>query len=226
MRHDRVMAPVRITATSGSIDVQAETRDDVVVDRGQSHPMGGILEVQGESSGIVMRVPVGTDVVVGSHSGRVKLRGEFGEVRATTRSGRVEIESCTALDVRTVSGRIEVGTVKGDARIKAANGRVEVGRVDGELRAASVSGRIEVKSAGGPVRTNSVSGRVDIGLNRAVDARADSVSGRVTIRLPKGVHPETSLLSISGECSCEPEKGTDCCVTGRTVSGTIAVVEA
>ena len=107
------MDPVRVTASSGKIRITTEARGDVVVDRGQDHPLGGVLEVSGSDDGVVMRVPTGTDLVVGSHSGAVELSGSFGELRVTTRSGRVEIEACGSLDVRTVSGRVTVGAVAG-----------------------------------------------------------------------------------------------------------------
>ncbi len=219
------MEPVRITASSGTIDVTAEPRGDVFIEQGQEHPMGGVLEVKGTSAGVIMRVPIGTDLVVGSHSGTVRLRGDLGEVRVTTRSGNTEVESCTAIDVRSVSGRIDVGTITGEGRIKTASGRVTVARAAGPLNVATVSGRIEVQDAGGPVRANSVKGKVDVGMTRAADARADSVSGAVTISLPPGVAPKSSLVSVSGKCSCEVDEGEDCCITGRSVSGRIRVVQ-
>jgi len=75
------MDPIRITATSGRIDVTAEARGDVLVERGQEHPMGGVLEVKGAHAGVSMRVPTGTDVIIGSHSGAVRLHGTLGSVR-------------------------------------------------------------------------------------------------------------------------------------------------
>lgn len=219
------MAPVRITANSGSITVTAEARDDVVVDKGQHHPMGGVLEVKGTSSGVVMRVPIGTDIIVGTTSGAVTLRGKLGELRVAGRSGRVEIDECASVDVRTISGRVVIGVVDGDCRIKTASGRIRVTRAGGELNVATVSGRIDVGDVAGAVRVNTVSGTVSLGMSRAADARADSVSGRVTIELPHGVHPRTSLVSVSGRCECDLTEGDDCRVTGRTVSGRIAIRE-
>lgn len=219
------MAPVRITATSGSISVTAEARDDVRVDQGQHHPMGGVLEVKGESSGVVMRVPIGTDVIVGTTSGAVTMRGKLGELRVAGRSGRVDIDECASVDVRTVSGRVEIGIVSGECRIKTASGRISVTHAGGEIHVASVSGRIDVVDAAGPVQVTTVSGTVNLGMSRAADARADSVSGRVEIELPHGVHPKTSLVSVNGRCECELTEGDDCRVTGRTVSGRIAVRE-
>lgn len=217
------MEPVRVTASSGRIRVQAEARDDVEVERGQHHPMGGVLEVQGESSGVVMRVPVGTDLVVGSHSGSVELLGELGDVRITTRSGAVTVEACHALDARTVSGRIEVGRVTGDARIKAASGRVVVDHVGGELTVTAVSGRIDVTDAAGAVHATTVNGRVEIGARGTAEVRCESVSGAVVVRVPRDVKPHTRLRSVSGRCACKVTEGDDCTVTGRTVSGSITV---
>src|SRR6059058_4689625 len=84
-------SPRASAMTSGRIEVIAEARGDVVVDHCQEHPMGGVLEVQGAHSGVVMRVPVGTDLIIGSHSGSVKLHGQLGNVRITTRSGSLAI---------------------------------------------------------------------------------------------------------------------------------------
>ena len=217
------MDPIRITASSGRIEVTAEARDDVVVDRGQEHPMGGVLEVKGASSGVALRVPIGTDLIVGSHSGSIALHGELGNLRLTTRSGRLEIESCASLDARTVSGRVDVGTVVGDAHVKAANGRVTIAEVGGDLTVTSVSGRVDVERAGGNVHATTVSGRIEVGMRGAADVRAESVSGRVKVELPPGVRPSVSMKSVSGRCDNECDDGDDCRVTCRSISGRITV---
>ena len=217
------MDPIRITATSGRIEVTAESRDDVAVEQGQEHPMGGVLEVQGTSAGVRMRVPVGSDLIIGSHSGAVRLGGDLGNVRVTTRSGSMEIESCASLDARTVSGRVDVGKVAGDAHVKAANGRVTIAEVGGTLTVTSVSGKVEVSQAGGSVHATTVSGRVEVGMTGAADVRAESVSGRVKVALPPDVRPSVSLRSVSGRCENEMTAGDDCRVTCRSISGRITV---
>jgi DUF4097 and DUF4098 domain-containing protein YvlB len=218
------MDPIRITATSGRIEVTAEDRADVQVDKGQRHPMGGILEVQSSSSGVTVRVPLGTDLVVGSHSGSIRVHGRCGNVRVTTRSGKVEVEECASVDARAVSGRVTIGTVTGDARVKTASGRVTVDRVGGDVSVTTVSGRIDVGTASGAVTAHTVNGRVEISLDRAADVRADSVSGSVKVALPSDVRPEVSLVSVSGRCDCDLPEGEDCSVTGRSVSGRVEVV--
>jgi DUF4097 and DUF4098 domain-containing protein YvlB len=217
------MESIRITATSGRIEVTAEARGDVVVDRGQEHPMGGILEVKGSHAGVSMRVPSGTDLIIGSHSGSVKLHGDLGNVRITTRSGSLEIETCASLDARTVSGRVDVGVVTGEAHVKVANGRITIAEVGGSLTATSVSGTVQVGRAGGEVHATTVSGKVDVGLTAAADVRAESVSGRVKVALPEGVRPSVSMKSVSGKCECDAPTGEDCRVTCRSISGRITV---
>jgi DUF4097 and DUF4098 domain-containing protein YvlB len=217
------MDPIRITATSGRIEVTAEDRSDVSVERGQEHPMGGVLEVKGSHSGVRMRVPVGTDLIIGSHSGAVRLGGRLGNVRITTRSGSLEIEAVASLDARTVSGRVDVGTVDADAHVKAANGRITIGEVGGALTATSVSGTVQVGRAGGAVHATTVSGKVDVGMTTASDVRAESVSGRVKVALPEGVRPSVSMKSVSGRCECETPTGDDCRVLCRSISGRITV---
>jgi DUF4097 and DUF4098 domain-containing protein YvlB len=217
------MEAIRITASSGRIEVTAEARGDVVVDRGQEHPMGGVLEVKGASAGVAMRVPVGTDLIIGSHSGSVRLRGDLGNVRITTRSGSLELEACASLDARTVSGRVDVGRVAGDAHVKAANGRITIAEVGGAVTATSVSGTVEIGKAGGAVHATTVSGKVDVGMTHAADVRAESVSGRVKVALPDGVRPSVSMKSVSGRCECDLPSGDDCRVQCRSISGRITV---
>ena len=172
------MDPIRITATSGRIEVTAEARGDVVVDRGQEHPMGGVLEVQGAHSGVRMRVPIGDR----SHH-RVALR--FGEAARRARQRPDHDAQRVARDRvvsrRSTRGRCPAGSTSapssGDAHIKAANGRITIGEVGGALTATSVSGTVEVGRAGGAVHATTVSGKVDVGMTSAADVRAESVSG-------------------------------------------------
>jgi DUF4097 and DUF4098 domain-containing protein YvlB len=217
------MDPVRITATSGRVEVTAEARGDVVVERGQEHPMGGVLEVRGTHAGVTMRVPTGADLIIGTHSGKVRLRGDLGHVRVTTRSGALELDACASLNARTVSGRVDVGRVAGDAHVSAGNGRITIAEVGGSVTATSVSGRIEIGRAGGAVHATTVSGKVDVGMTHAADVLAESVSGRVEVGLPEGVRPSVSMKSVSGKCECDLPAGDDCRVLCRSISGRITV---
>src|SRR5436309_2924925 len=108
-----VQAPgteVRITATSGSITVVAEPRHDVVTDGQARVEVGadGAVEVVAKSKSITVRCPEGADTVVGTNSGSLRFQGRVGAVKATTTSGRIEVERATAVDARAMSGSITV----------------------------------------------------------------------------------------------------------------------
>src|SRR6478672_6116258 len=116
------MDPIRITATSGRIEVTAESRGDVVVEQGQEHPMGGVLEVQGTSAGVRMRVPVGADLIIGSHSGAVRLVGDLGKFAGDA-------------PVKAANGRVTIAEVGGTLTVTAVSRRVEVEQAAGSVHA-------------------------------------------------------------------------------------------
>ena len=57
---------------------------------------------------LVVRVPQGADVVVGTHSGRVEVSGPVGRIAVTSHSGKVEITDAGSVDVRADSGKVEI----------------------------------------------------------------------------------------------------------------------
>ncbi len=218
------MRPLRLTATSGRIVVTAAGHGDVVVERGEDRVTGDGREIRGGGQGIHVRVPAGTDLVIGTDSGRVTLDGEpYGAVSVTTDSGRVRVGRCASLDARTRSGRLEVGEVAGDARIRSATGRITVDRVGGTLRVDSESGRVEVGDVAGAVDATTVEGRLGIGLGGTEPACCASVSGRIDVSLPPGVSPRITARTVSGRCTCEVPEGDGPEIEARTVSGRINV---
>src|SRR6202035_3549293 len=75
--HDEGMGDaVRITSRSGRVRVIGEARSDVTAD-GVPVAGPGPREVRGRSKKLEVRVPVGTDLVVGTASGDVELEGEL-----------------------------------------------------------------------------------------------------------------------------------------------------
>lgn len=224
MRNHDGMTTLRLSSSSGRIRVIAEERADVEIERGVRHGSGDTIEVRGGSGGVVVRVPTGTELVIGSSSGAVELEGACGPVSVTTRSGRVVVDGATELDARTISGRIEVRRVIGQCRCKTGNGAVQVGRAEGEVHVATVSGRVEIDDATGPLRVSTVSGRVEASVREHCDVRVDSVSGSVCIAVPADARPSVSMRSVSGSRTVEPEAGTDLEVVARSISGALAVV--
>ena len=212
---------VRITGQSGSIEVVANERTDVSVSDGAVHTdHGDVVEIHATSGRLVVEVPLDTDLVVGTQSGRVTTRGRLGAVRIIAESGRVSIASASEVDVRTGSSRIDAGEVRGSARVRTTSGQIAIRRCSGAV-ASTESGRIEIGHADGPVEAHCVSGRITITMDAAADVDAETVSGRIRVRYPTGVrvvHVDRAATTTEARL---PEG--DCSVRTHTVSGRVEV---
>jgi DUF4097 and DUF4098 domain-containing protein YvlB len=160
---------------------------------------------------------VDTDVVVGSASGSVHLHGPLGAARVTTASGSIRVESVAYAELRTHSGRIEVGECLGSCRVMNTSGRVEVHRAR-EVEVKSVSGIVEV--SGDDVRVRTVSGKVRIDTN--LDASVETVSGKVEVWVPPGFHPAVRTKG-HGRVDIGVAQGSDGEILVRAVSGSVRV---
>jgi hypothetical protein len=188
---------------------------DVVVD-------DEVMTVSAGSRRALVRVPTGTNLIVGTTSGRVDVIGPVGSVAVTTTSGSVVVETAGSVDIRTASGLIDVGSATGSCRVLTRSGRVVIGRC-GDAHLTSMSGRISLDAADGPVHAHCVSGRIDVTSNSAQDVDAETVSGRISVRLPAGVRPQIVARRDDAEPASDQY---DCVVTTRSVSGRSDVVSA
>ncbi len=189
---------VRISTSSGAVHVIAERgRREVLSSTGPIPSTNGPVTIDGGSTKVVVRVPEGTALVIGSTSGRVTIEGRVGPVSVVTTSGRISVADAASVDARSSSGRIEVGRADGECRIVATSGRVDIGSC-GRADAVSRSGRIVVRDAHGPVRANCTSGN----------------------SFPGGVRP---FVADSVELAAAERAGHDCVVVARSGAGRIVV---
>ena len=220
-------ARVRISATSGRVTVIAEPRSDVVVDRGGSAETAadGAVEIRaGRSSSVVVRCPLEADVIVGTRSGRIELRGRFGAVGVTSQSGSIRVGATASADLRTVSGSVELTACDGLCRVSNTSGRITVGAT-GDAEISTVSGSVGVEDASGAVQVRSVSGKVRIVSGARGPVRVGTVSGSITICLPAGVRP-TVRFSGRGKVRSSFEPGDDVVIDVAIVTGTVRLVPA
>jgi DUF4097 and DUF4098 domain-containing protein YvlB len=223
---------LRLATGSGRIRVRTEERTDIVVEankpgiEGCEFDESGVATVHLGSQALVLdvRCPTGTDIAVGTGSGAIELRGEYGKVAASSQSGTITIHAAREVDARTGSGGISLG-VCDHCRLHTKSGRAVVGRA-GSAEVATASGAVSVASAAGQVRVRSASGNVDVGTSGRNDVSVETLSGAVTVRLPGGVRPDAALRTHSGQPAFECEPGSDCRVAVQTLSGKIAVVHA
>ena len=213
-------AVVRVSATSGAIHVVAEPGlTEVWSSTGRLDDGRLPATIDGGSSRVRLRVPEGTDLVVGATSGRVTIDGRVGAVSAMTRSGKISIADAESVDVRTGSGRIEVKRTSGSCRAVATSGRVVIGHC-GDADVTSRSGRISLEDANGRVHAHCTSGRIEISMGGAHDVDAETVSGRITVSLPPGVRAR--VVELPGDPAVDVGE-CDCVVVARSVSGRVDV---
>lgn len=213
---------IRVLSPSHRVKVVAEERTDVVVEgKADERQIGQMLSIEGVRGALLVRVPLGTDVQVGTQSSRVEVEGAVGHLAVSSSSGRVVAEAAETADIRTSSGRIELGSVAGEARLRTSSGRVVVDSCD-RLDVATEDGRIEVRDARGHVDAHCVNGRVDVRLTNPADVVAETVNGRIKVTMPAGtkVHRPTA-----GEASGDRPSDCDCTVTARSVNGRVVVGE-
>lgn len=225
-------AELHLTTIAGRVTVQAEERSDVLIESGaperrkiESDPTGRIAltSARGGSASLVVRCPVGADVVIGTVSGAVELRGTLGGVRVTTVSGSVFVERAESVDIRSISGHIEVERASGRCRLKTKSGRVFCGSA-GPASVSTISGKIRVGGATSSVVAQSASGSVELALRGKGDVAVQTISGSVRVEVPPNVRPSPTLRSLSGRPRFECEAGTDCKIAVRSLSGKIEVV--
>lgn len=221
---------VRLSSRRGSIEVIAEPRVDVVAHK-DGEPVepatdDHITTVASRRSPLRVWVPEGTDVVIGTVSGRVTCTGRLGHVAVNTVAARIEIEHAGRIDARTVSGRVVIGTCEGEVRCDVSSGRAEV-EMAGSVLLNTTSGRITARQVRGKARAKSVSGRIQVGLTATpLDVKVECVSGRIQVRVPRGARPTTRLRSKHGRVTNALDEGPDGTIMARTVSGSILIDEA
>lgn len=220
-QHGPAPPTVRIASSRYRIRVVAEPgapiafEGDAVIEHAPGETTIGSVR-----SSLVVTVPEGADVVVGTTNGRVEIRGRVGHAAVVSENGRIEIGEAASVDARSSAGAVRVGSVSGECRIRSSSGRVVVGSC-GATDISTRSGRIEVGAADGPAKVHCVSGRIDIGLASANDVDAESVSGRIEVAVPADVRVHRTTLA---DASVPRPVDTDCTVAARSISGRVAVV--
>ena len=185
---------VRITAGSGRVQVIGESRDGVDVSGAETSGSDTELEVRGKSKDVTVRVPTGTDVIVGSSSGDVELTGALGDGqrhdgRVLTSTPRRSRRSTRATEVRQADGRR--GPRFGAAARRRAPGSGSAGPAvrsaspprPGGSRSAKPRDAVSIKTVSGDIDvtvtgTGAVSRRDGVGEDHASRSRHGCAAGR------------------------------------------------
>ena len=225
-----VAVTLRIQSRSGNVQVIAEPREDLYVegDGFDSRPEDGgaalaIRAGRGGSKPLTVHCPVGTDVIIGTHSGSIRATGELGVVSVTSMSGRIEVESADEADLRTTSSGIRIGTIRGRSRLNTVSGRIEADRL-GACACGTMSGSIRLGRVGGPLKARTVSGNIEASSTGEGSIAVKSVSGKIEIGLPRDTTVSRRFKTLSGRLRCPFPEGDDVHIEAMTVSGAIELV--
>ena len=223
---------LEVTTRTGRLRVIAERgRANIEVDglrdrsrKRQIWRENGRIHIRSAQSAnsVTVRCPEGVDLSVATTTGEIELRGDLGDVRAQSQSGRIDIEQARSVEARTKVGRIDIGAVHGKASAATASGTVEIERAH-NARAATVSGTITLKDIRAAVDAMSVSGRVKVQTHGAGDIRVGTVSGSVEVRIPQNRLPKVHTKRRSGSLKNECAEGDDLRITVATVSGSVKI---
>ena len=210
---------VEIDNVAGSVAVRAWDREEIRVEGKLGPDVTGLkFEVHKDwtdievvipkrkrrkiQSDIVLHVPKKSDVMVKAVSASVDVFG---------------LDS-RELNLKAVSGDVDVKHCAGAMFLEAVSGDIRLSNADAAVRATSVSGDITIDGAPTAVIARSTSGEIEIeGVRRSVDA--ETISGDIEVQ---GTDLERcELTSISGDVDFTGSLGTAGMVNGSTVSGDV-----
>jgi DUF4097 and DUF4098 domain-containing protein YvlB len=223
-----VAVTLHLQSRSGKVHVVAEPRDDVEVEGSRidarEEDGGATLRIRAGHGTSLLRVrcPAGTDIAVGTHSGSIKMEGEFGKVSVTSMSGSIELDRADETDLRTMSGSVTVAACAGVCRMSSMSGKVIGGRLDSAY-AQSKSGSIHLEHVDGGVKARTVSGSIVVSAGGEGPIAVKTVSGSVRIELPHGTEPRVHFRT-HGRKRCGFPDGDDVLVEAMSLSGSIEVV--
>ena len=211
MRHQIPQgARLKALTVSGKVTVISEDRSDIEIDppdrRLEVHE--DVVEAHAKSTDLVIRVPHGLNISVGTVSGDIELQGRFG-----------------ILKVGSVSGHVRVGDTAGDADLRSISGHIECGDCGGSCQANTKSGHIHLEHVQRNVLAHTMSGSIEAGVGGQGDVVLKTISGRVSVRVDSGKAPRAKLRSLSGRVRCECPQGGDFELKASSISGSIEVVQ-
>ncbi len=156
------------------------------------------------SSDLLIRVPKGSSIDVGTVSADISVEGVEGEQELQSVSGDVETEAfSTDIDIGTVSGDVDVeGSGKDmEARLESVSGDVTGENLSGNIKAESVSGDIEIMQGDfSRARIETVNGDVLFNAVLRTDGKLDveTINGTVDITFIGDVSARFDIETFNG----------------------------
>ncbi|WP_431881681.1 DUF4097 family beta strand repeat-containing protein [Micromonospora chalcea] len=121
----------------------------------------GAVQTGNSSIYIAALLPPNSSVEFDTVSAAVQIEGAAAHVSGKTMSGSVTVEVAASADCSTVSGRIDIRALGGDARLKSMSGSIDVcATTPCRVKAETMSGDVTVRGVRVELDGRSMSGRV------------------------------------------------------------------
>ena len=198
-------------------ETKIEQRGDEIVVLVPRTKGGGLFRSRIEIEALIT-VPIDSSAKLQAGSADIKTNGQLGDVRAESGSGDVVIEHGAAVETKTGSGDISVGTATRSLKSKGGSADVEVGTVNGDAEVLSGSGDIVIGGASGQLKIKSGSG--DIAIQDAGDL-VDVMAGSGDLRVRRIDHGIVKAKTGSGDVSVSIVEGTSTYLDVSTVTGDV-----
>ncbi|GGX72567.1 DUF4097 family beta strand repeat-containing protein [Streptomyces hiroshimensis] len=191
---------VEVRPTDGARDVDVRAAEQTKVSCS-----GGKLLVKGPkkrspfgkcgSLDVTVELPAGSDVHGDSPMADFLCEGRFGELRITTSLGDIHVDEADTVYLKTSLGAVRAGRVAGDAEVYGA-GRIDLGEIAGDTKVKNANGETTVGEVSGELRANASNGRISVGVAHAgVDARTSLGD----IRIGEVARGKVSLRTAAGD---------------------------
>lgn len=240
-------ADIAISASSGSVTVEAGPAGTVHVEIDTHQPEGWTVVQSGSSvsirfeRGLIDRggrarvrvvAPPGSCLDIRTASADVRALLGLDRVSVATASGDMVLGDVASASLKTASGDITVGEAQGDLTVRSASGDVAVRSVGGRASVTTVSGDVAVERVEGDLTTSTASGDLRVHLYRGEDLEASTVSGDVFVGLPSGRTVRLQARTLSGSVRLPERKqtatssGPEVSLRLKSVSGDITIRRA
>ncbi|MGI8702464.1 MAG: DUF4097 family beta strand repeat-containing protein [Nocardioidaceae bacterium] len=163
-------------------------------------------------------VPLDSSLRIDTSSADVTAHGRFGAANVNSGSGDVELEQIASGDLKAGSGDVEIDTVAESVKVKTGSGDVKVGSIRGSGDIAAGSGDVVVQDVTETIKVKTGSG--DIAIVDGGD-RVDVMAGSGDLMLKRIDRGEVVAKTGSGDVSIGIVRGTAAYLDIQTVTGDV-----
>ena len=175
-----------------------------------------ILGPNADTIFVTIELPVGSAVIGTIAMGNVRGTGRVGVCTIKSSYGDLIFDETAAAELRTSSGDIAIGAIRGDTELQTSNGAIRVDLIDGsgsaktsngDIVIGEVTGSLETKVGSGGIRIDVAGpetfakiayGNARIGQVAQGSVRLEGAYGELEVGVPEGTSAWLDLNSAHG----------------------------